>query len=80
MCEIYWETANTSPSVPPTFCGEQRSVPNFEKRECQEESEYLGGLKAWGLIVFLIKEDWKIKYGFICWSLPVSAAKQPINA
>ena len=31
-CEIYWETANTSPSVPPTFCGEQRSVPDFEKR------------------------------------------------
>ena len=55
MCEIYWEKANTSPSAPPTFCGEQCSVPNLwlkvyvevyvsesEKIECQ------GGLKAWG--------------------------------
>ena len=53
MCEIYWEKANTSPSAPPTFCGEQCSVPNLwlkvyvevyvsesEKIECQ------GGLKA----------------------------------
>ena len=30
-CLKYIETANTSPSAPLTFCGEQRSVPNFEK-------------------------------------------------
>ena len=30
-CEIYWETANSSPSASPTFCGKQSSAPNFEK-------------------------------------------------
>ena len=39
MYEIFWETANTSPSAPPTFCEEQRSVPNFEKGggRCQKK-------------------------------------------
>ena len=71
MCEIYWETAKTSPTAPPTFCGEQRSVPNFKKEGVSEKNECLGGLKeflpqifALGLTVFLVKKDWKIKYGF----------------
>ena len=47
MCEINWETANTSPSAPPTFYGGERSVPNFENGEegGSEKNEYLGGLK-----------------------------------
>ena len=47
----------SSPSAPPTFSGEQRSVPNFEKTECQKKNEYLGGLKAWGITVFLVKKN-----------------------
>ena len=75
ICEIYWETANTSPSAPPTFCGEQHSVPNFEKMGegggKSEKNECLGRLKeflpqifACRLTVFLVKKDWKMKYGF----------------
>ena len=70
MNEICWETANRSRAAPPTFCGEQRSVPNFDK-EGAEKNECLDGLKeffpqifAWGLTVFLMKKDWNIKYGF----------------
>ena len=59
MCEIYWETANMSSSSPSTFCGEQRSDPNFEKEEggCQKKMSAQGDLKPWGLTVFFVKKD-----------------------
>ena len=64
MCEIYWQTANKSPSAPPTFCGEQHSVRNFEKGDLKGSfHRYLPeGLLC--LLCFFSKKDWKTKYGF----------------
>ena len=61
MCEIYWETANTSPSH---FLWGTPFSPKFWKEVGARKNECLGGLKAGGLTVFLVKKDWKIKYGF----------------
>ena len=48
-----------SSSSPSTFCGEQRSDPNFEKEEggCQKKMSAQGDLKPWGLTVFFVKKD-----------------------
>ena len=43
MCEIYYQTTKTI-SSPPSFCGEQCSVSNFEKGG-SEKNECLGRLK-----------------------------------
>ena len=62
MREIYWETTNTSPSAPPTFCGEQRSVPNLEKGGgrgggvSEKKWEPRGTWSLGGLLCFLSKK------------------------
>ena len=68
MCEIYWKKPNTV-SDPPPFLGGQWPVPNFEmgleKIECLGElKESIPQIFARGLTVFLVKKDYKVKYGF----------------
>ena len=64
MCEIYWETANIKPLSSSHFLWGTTFSPKFWKNGVSEKNEYLGGLKAWGITVFLVKKDWRIKYGF----------------